>query len=73
MKLTAEELNVPLSLVDDLTSFYWGRIHKAMSGLEGPEIQVASLGTFKVKSWKLDESIGRYNMFLNAMNTNYLF
>jgi hypothetical protein len=69
MKLTSEELKVPLDLVDDLTSFYWKRVHKAMSGLEGAEIQVAGLGTFKVKNWKLDEKLLKYKGFMDRIDT----
>jgi len=61
-KPTAEELDLSKDLVSKLIDFYWERVRRHMSGLEHEAIQINNLGIFKVKHWKIDETIEKYKM-----------
>lgn len=45
------------NLASDLISFYWKDVRKALSDCKGANIIIEGLGTFRAKSWKLDEII----------------
>ena len=53
-KKTAEELELPLELVDDIATFFYNKLHKKMTSGDFYSIQVANLGQFVVKSKSLD-------------------
>ena len=59
-KPTAEELGLPENLVNDFITFYWERVRKYMSELEHGAIQIPNLGIFKVKHWKIDETVEKH-------------
>lgn len=65
IKPTAEALKVDESLVQALTDFYWKQVRKAMSSLQGPRIEVANFGSFRIKHWKLDEEKVRIQKILD--------
>lgn len=56
-KPTAEELGLPENLVSDFIDFFWDRVRTHMSELNHETIQIPNLGTFKVKHWKIDETV----------------
>lgn len=56
-KPTAEELGLPENLVSDFIDFFWDRVRTHMSELNHETLQIPNLGTFKVKHWKIDETI----------------
>lgn len=60
IKPTAQDLNVPEDLVQDLTAFYWSEVRKALVDLRSHNIYIDNLGTFQIKHWKLDETEGSY-------------
>lgn len=53
--ITAKELDVNSDLVKDITSFYWSRIRKALTGLEFPAITLHGLGEMSIRPIKLKE------------------
>lgn len=53
--ITAKNLNVDQNLVKDLTSFYWSRIRKSLTGLEFPAITLHGLGEMTIRPIKLKE------------------
>lgn len=63
-KLTSEELGLSEELVRDVVDMYWKEIHHAISDMIHPFILVHGLGTFKVKEWKLQESLEKYERLL---------
>lgn len=67
--MTSSELNLPEELIDDLTSFYWKRVRKAIVEMEYHAISVDGLGTFKVKSWKLQEALEKYTRYTESVDT----
>jgi hypothetical protein len=64
IKPTAEVLGVSEDLVQDITSFYWTDVRKALVDLKGPNIHIENLGTFKIKHWKLDEIEANYKYMI---------
>lgn len=61
---TAKALDVDLNLVKDFTSFYWSDVRKALIDMRDVNIYVDNLGTFKAKTWKVDELQQKYEDML---------
>lgn len=59
-KATAEDLGLSENLVSNFIDFYWQRVRKLMSDLEHEAIQIPNLGTFKVKHWRIDETVEKH-------------
>lgn len=59
-KATAEDLGLSENLVNNFIDFYWQRVRKLMSDLEHEAIQIPNLGTFKVKHWRIDETVEKH-------------
>lgn len=57
---TAEKLGVDSNLVNDLASFFWSDVRKAVVDIKGHNIVIPGLGTMRIKPWKLNELIERY-------------
>lgn len=67
IKPTAEVLQHPESLVDDIVSFYWSTVRKALTEFKGPSITVPNLGTFKARYSKLDKIEHKYQTYLEGL------
>jgi len=63
-KLTSQELGLSEELVRDVIDMYWKEVHDSISDMRHPFISVYGLGTFKVKEWKLQESLDKYERLL---------
>jgi len=61
-KTVAEELKLPENLVNDFIDFFWDRVRTHMSNLNHESIFIPNLGTFKVKHWKIDETIENHKL-----------
>ena len=59
-KLTAKDLELPDNLVSDFIDFFWDRVRTNMTQLNHESIQIPNLGTFKVKHWKIDETVEKH-------------
>ena len=59
-KPTAEELGLSEDQVNDFINFYWERVRKYMSELEHGAIQIPNLGIFKVKHWRITETVAKH-------------
>lgn len=70
---TAKQLSVEPKLVECIVDFYWKQVRKALSELQAPRVIVANFGTFRMKSWKLDEQAMKYNKYLVNNETNMTF
>ena len=53
----ANEVGVHENVVDDFIVFYYGKVRKALSSLEHPNILIDGLGTFKIRKARLNKSI----------------
>ncbi len=60
----AEDLERSKQQVEDITSFYWSELRKALSNIEGPFISINSLGTFKVRYNKIEKLKKKYQYYL---------
>ena len=67
IKPTAESLEEPVALVDDVVSFYWSNVRKALSDIEGPSITVLNLGTFKARYNRIHKIEEKYNNYLKDL------
>lgn len=70
-KSTAEETGYSEELVNLVTDFYWEKIRKDMSDLVYPQIAVPNLGTFKIKHWKLDETVENYERIISRIEGKF--
>lgn len=68
IKPTADSLEVSEGIVDDVISFYWSSVRKALSDMEGPSITVANLGTFKARYKKISSLEKKYQHYLTNMS-----
>ena len=59
-KPTAEELNLPEDLINNLVNFYWENIRKHMSELTHGEIRIQNFGTFRVKHWTIADTVEKH-------------
>ncbi len=60
LPLISKELDLPISLLNDLVDFYWDGIHKDLVSLEYFHVMIPNLGTFHIKGdLKLKESIDK--------------
>lgn len=53
----AKEVNFSEDLVNDVMSFYWQEVRKALSSLKHQRIHITNLGDFIIKHWKMVEKI----------------
>lgn len=65
---TAEELELDTTLVEDVVSFYYASLRKALVDLECHQIQVENLGTFKAKEKELPKLVAKYTKHLEVLN-----
>jgi nucleoid DNA-binding protein len=54
---TANEMELPVELVDDVVKFFYGELNKTLIACEDIAIEVPKLGTFVVKYKSLDHLI----------------
>lgn len=55
--ITAEQLDLPIEMVDDIVSHFYQTLQKKLSSVEHHSIMVPRLGTFVVKKKSLDEKL----------------
>ena len=65
IKPTAEALGHSEKLVDDITSFYWQQVRYQLSHPTNIALTVANLGMFKIKPWKLDQFVIKYQKIVD--------
>jgi nucleoid DNA-binding protein len=66
IKPTAETTGASTELVQDIVSFYWAEVRKALVDMKGHSVFVESIGTFKVKAWNLELAKDRYQKMINS-------
>ena len=66
----AEELNVDSEIVEDLVSFYYSEVRKALTSLKSNNIMVEELGTFAFKRKELSKLKVKYENHLNKLNVD---
>lgn len=65
---TAEQLELDPQLVEDVVSFYYAQLRKALVDLKYHNIAVEELGIFKVAAGKLPKLIAKYTAHLSILN-----
>lgn len=64
---TSLDLDLNSELVEDVISFYYMSLRKTLSNLECHNIQVESLGVFKVKQKELPKLVYKYEKHLSVL------
>ena len=64
----AEQLELDPQLVEDVVSFYYAQLRKALVDLKYHNIAVEELGIFKVAAGKLPKLIAKYTAHLSILN-----
>lgn len=67
VELTAEDLNLPVEVVDDIVSHYYYTLQRKLSTADHPYIAVPRLGTFVVKKKSLVDMITKHQNFVNKI------
>lgn len=67
---TAKDLNIPVNVVDEITSFYYKHVQKKLSAAEHHSVTVPSLGTFVVKRKTLEEKTRRNILFVQKIESD---
>lgn len=67
-KATAKQMDLPPSLVEDIASFYWSTIRRALTNLESSSVTVAGIGTFKIKPTMLPKRKAKYQSYIDNLD-----
>ena len=67
---TANELELPVELIDDVASFYYKYIQKKLTNLDYININVPNLGTFCLKKNSVSRKLTKYEL---AIEMQYYF
>lgn len=67
---TAEDLNLPVSVVDEIVSFYYKTVQKKLSSAKHHSVNVPNLGTFVIKRKALEEKIKKNILFVQKIETD---
>lgn len=69
-KEVAEELNIPIDLVEDLIEYYYKEIKSNITGLKHLRINVDGLGQFVIKESFVRKMVPRYKKALTNHDTS---
>ncbi len=67
IKPTADRLDCSMQLVDDAVSFFYSAVRKSLTEMEGPNIQVENLGSFKAKPKELPKLAAKLKKNLDVL------
>jgi len=67
---TAEDLGLDSQMVEDVVSFYYASLRKALSKFACHNIQVENIGSFSVKKQKIPYLIKKYDKHLSVLKTD---
>lgn len=69
-KELAEEMSIPVELVEDLIQEYYKNLRNELTNLTNPRINVEGLGQFVARSGLVKKSIERYKKALDSHDTS---
>jgi 4-alpha-glucanotransferase len=69
-KELAEDINVPIELVEDLIQTYYKTLRTELTNLSQPRINVDGLGQFVARQALIKKSIDRYKKVLHSHDTS---
>jgi len=67
-KNIAEDVGVNISVVEDLVSFYFGKVRESLSNLDDTRVYVEKLGTFSVRKARLKKAIIKNKSYLGNLH-----
>jgi nucleoid DNA-binding protein len=75
VKQVAEDMDIPVSTVDDVISFYYKEIRKNLSSLDHLRLDLPGLGNFVIKKKAVDRLSKKYKILMekydNQTFSNY--
>lgn len=69
IKEIAERNDMPISMIDDIISFYYKELSKKLSSLEDIRINVCGLGHFVMKRLSVEKLVKKYENMLNKYDS----
>jgi nucleoid DNA-binding protein len=63
----ADEVGVHQSVVDEIISFYYGKVRNALSSLDDNRVYIENLGTFAIRKSRLEKAIIKNKSFLGNL------
>ena len=66
----ADEIGVHENVVDDLVTFFYGKVRKNLSELTYPNISITGLGTFTIRKVRLEKNIKKNKSYLGNITKN---
>jgi hypothetical protein len=70
-KPVAEDLNLSEELVNDVINFYWEKVRKLITTVDENSVEILNLGTFKLKTWKIDETTSTYKNIIERLEGKF--
>lgn len=67
IKPTADKLDCSVELVDDVVSFFYSDVRRSLTEMEGPNIHIDCLGTFKAKPKELPKLVAKLKKNLDVL------
>ena len=64
IKPTADLLELPEQLIEDVAGFYWQTLRKTLSNIDSASVRVTGLGTFNVRTKRIKKLQARYTKYL---------
>lgn len=65
----ANELGLPIYIVDAIVKEYWKDVWENLTSLSAPKVHIENLGDFNIKYWLLDKEIQKCEGFLTSPRT----
>lgn len=69
IKEVAEQHDLPISMVDDIVSFYYKEVRKKLSSLEDIRLNIPGLGHFVIKKVSVDKLVKKYENMVNKYDS----
>lgn len=66
-KKVSESLDLDLELVKAINISFWDKTKEAINNLENTELYLNTLGSFKIKDWRVRPMIKYYTIALNSL------
>lgn len=71
VKITAEQLGLPINVVEDIVSFYYKQVSKKLGSAEFTAVNVSNLGIFVIKKKALAKKIDAYDGFVGRLEVEH--
>lgn len=71
ISITAKKTECTEKTVAAVVNYYWKNVRKEIVEMNNLNVSIINFGTFKVKYWKLDETILKYNNAIKKIDGEF--